>query len=155
MKWGKLILSLLIPIGVGALAGIATSSNVNTWYPELNKPSFNPPNTVFAPVWTLLYILMGISLYLIWRMPPSFGRNNALRLFFLQLAFNFLWSFLFFEWHLIGWALLDIALLLVSILFCIALFRRVQRLAAWLFLPYLLWVSFATALNLSIYRLNP
>ncbi|GGH78382.1 tryptophan-rich sensory protein [Filimonas zeae] len=154
MKWGKLIISLAIPLAVGAVAGIATSSNVDTWYPQLNKPSFNPPNSVFGPVWTVLYILMGISLYLIWRMPVSFARNNALRLFFFQLALNFLWSFLFFEWHLIGWALTDIVLLLVSILFCIALFRRVQRIAAWLFVPYLLWVSFATALNFAIYRLN-
>lgn len=154
MKTGKLVLSLLITLAIGAIAGIATSRNVLTWYPELNKPAFNPPNAVFAPVWTVLYILMGISLYLIWRLPSSDTRNNALRLFFVQLALNFIWSFLFFEWHLIGWALADIVLLLCLIITCIAGFSRISKTAAWLFVPYLAWVSFATALNIAIYRLN-
>lgn len=154
MKWGKLVLSLLMTLAVGAIAGIATSKNVATWYPELNKPSFNPPNTVFAPVWTVLYIFMGISLYLIWRLPVSITRNGAMRLFFVQLALNFIWSFLFFEWHLIGWALADIILLLLVIITCIMSFSRINKVAAWLFVPYLAWVGFATALNIVIYRLN-
>lgn len=154
MKTGKLILSLIITLAVGAIAGIATSRNVATWYPELNKPSFNPPNAVFAPVWTVLYIFMGISLYLIWRLPASNTRNSAMRLFFVQLALNFIWSFLFFEWHLIGWALVDIILLLLLIIICIAGFSRINKVAGWLFVPYLAWVSFATALNFAIYRLN-
>lgn len=154
MKTVKLIISLLIPLAVGAVAGIATSRNVITWYPELNKPTFNPPNWLFAPVWTMLYIFMGISLYLIWRLPATTTRNNAMKLFFIQLALNFIWSFLFFEWHMIGWALIDILVLLLFIIICIAGFTRIQKTAAWLFVPYLAWVSFATALNIAIYRLN-
>jgi tryptophan-rich sensory protein len=154
MKFWKLFLSLAFPLAVGAIAGIATSNNVGTWYPQLNKPSFNPPNWLFAPVWTALYIMMGISLYLVWKQPARMGRHIAVAFFFIQLAFNFLWSFLFFEWHLVGWALIEIGVLWLSLLGCIFAFSRINRTAAWLLVPYLLWVSFATVLNAAIYALN-
>ncbi|BAV09470.1 TspO and MBR related proteins [Filimonas lacunae] len=150
----KLVLSILLPILVGSLASIPTSRNVRNWYVTINKPGFNPPNWLFAPVWTTLYVIMGISLYCIWKLPASVTRNNALKLFMAQLALNFLWSFLFFEFHLIAWALVDIILLLLFIILCIAGFSRISRVSAWLLVPYLAWVSFATALNYTIYKLN-
>ena len=154
MKWLKLLVSLALPLAVGAIAGIATSNNVTTWYPGLNKPSFNPPNWLFAPVWTALYIMMGISLYLVWTQPASARRSRALTIFFTQLALNFLWSFLFFEYHLIGWALIEIILLWLALLTCIVSFSKIHKPATWLLIPYLLWVSFATLLNAAIYILN-
>lgn len=154
MKIGRLLISIAVPLAVGAIAGIATSNNVNTWYPELNKPSFNPPNWLFGPVWTVLYIMMGISLYLVWNKPAGEPRRRAITVFFIQLALNFLWSFVFFEWHQIGWALADISLLWLTLLWCIILFAKIHRTAAWLLVPYILWVSFATALNASIFMLN-
>src|SRR5664279_885920 len=103
----KLLYALIITVGVGAIAGFATASNISGWYAALSKPSFNPPNWIFGPVWTLLYILMGIALYLIWKQPSSFNKSNALRLFFIQLFLNFCWSFLFFYFHQIGLALIE------------------------------------------------
>lgn len=157
MKWLRLIISIAIPLAAGSIAGIVTSRNVTTWYPQLNKPSFNPPNWLFGPVWTILYIMMGISLYLLWsksinRSQPA--KQKALILFFIQLALNFIWSFLFFQWHMVGLALVDICLLWLLIVACLVVFPKISKPAAWLFIPYLLWVSFATVLNAAIYILN-
>ncbi len=150
----KLVISLLITLGVGAIAGYATATNINTWYPHLQKPSFNPPNWIFAPVWTLLYILMGISLYLVWKQPASSERNRALSFFFIQLFLNFCWSFIFFNYHQIALAMVDIILLWVMILITILLFSTFSKMASWVLVPYILWVSFATVLNIAIYKLN-
>ena len=150
----KLVYSLLITLGVGGLSGWATSSAIGSWYAQLSKPSFNPPNWVFGPVWTLLYILMGIALYLIWRLPASETRNKALLIFFVQLFLNFCWSFLFFYFHQIGFALTDIILLWITILLTIISFSRFNTTATWLLVPYIAWVSFATILNAAIYHLN-
>ncbi|RXK83668.1 TspO/MBR family protein [Filimonas effusa] len=154
MKWTKFIISLAIPLAAGAIAGTVTANNVNTWYPQLNKPSFNPPNWLFGPVWTILYIMMGIALYLVWTKPASHIKSRAMALFFVQLALNFIWSFLFFQWHLIGMALVDISILWIAIISCLLVFSRISKPAAWLFVPYLLWVSFAASLNAAIYMLN-
>ncbi|MGX5820895.1 TspO/MBR family protein [Chitinophaga lutea] len=155
MKKGlRLIISLAIPLAVGAIASWFTSANVRTWYPTLEKPSFNPPNAVFGPVWTVLYILMGISLYLVWRLPASQARNRALWIFGVQLLLNFWWSIFFFEFHQIGLALMDIILLWLAIIFMIRHFLRLSPVAAHLQWPYLAWVSFATVLNASIWYLN-
>ncbi|MBS1668086.1 MAG: tryptophan-rich sensory protein [Bacteroidetes bacterium] len=150
----KLMLSILMTLAVGAIAGFATASNIDTWYALLKKPFFNPPNWVFAPVWTLLYLLMGIAFYLIWKQPKSKPRNMAIRFFFFQLFLNFLWSFLFFEFHHIALALFDIIILWVMILLTIILFSRLNKPAGWMLIPYLCWVGFATLLNVYILNLN-
>lgn len=153
-KWSKILVSLALPLTIGGVAGAVTAQNVRTWYPQLNKPWFTPPNALFAPVWTLLYLTMGISLYLVWRQPPSMARKQALTAFAVQLFFNFWWSILFFQFHQVGWALIDIVLLWMGIVWMIARFYKVSRLAANLQWPYLAWVSFATALNAGVWYLN-
>jgi len=149
-----LLICILIPLAIGGFAGFATASGISEWYITLNKPSFNPPNSLFAPVWTILYLLMGISLFLIWKSPRGTDRSNALIVFTLQLTLNFIWSFLFFRFELPGWALVEIVMMWISILTMIILFGRVRKAAAYLQIPYLLWVSFATILNASIWHLN-
>lgn len=149
-----LLICLLIPLAIGGISGFATAAGITDWYVTLNKPSFNPPNYLFAPVWTTLYTLMGISLFIIWRSPEGRNRNNALVIFAIQIALNFCWSFLFFKFNLPGVALVEIVLLWTSILMMIILFRRISKLAAYLQVPYLLWVSFATVLNAAIWYLN-
>jgi benzodiazapine receptor len=150
----KLFYSLVITLGTGAIAGLATASNIGGWYTSLSKPSFNPPNWIFGPTWTLLYILMGIALYLVWKQSPSRHRYNAISFFFIQLLLNFCWSFIFFYFHEIGLALADIIVLWVFIVITIISFGKHHKTAAALLIPYLTWVSFATILNVAIYRLN-
>lgn len=150
----KLLFALLITVGLGAVIGFSTRSNISTWYTDLQKPVYFPTKKLIAPVWTILYILMGIALYLIWDQNPSPQRSIALTLFFIQLALNFFWSFLFFNFHLMGIALLDILLLVIFIILCINSFSKMNEIAAWLFVPYLAWVGFASLLNFSIWRLN-
>lgn len=151
----KLIVSLLLPLAVGWVGGIFTQNSIEDgWYGSLNQPSFNPPNEVFGPVWTVLYILMGISLYTVWREVPGRKRENALGVFFLQLLLNFLWTLFFFYFKDIEIALLDIIALWICIGIMIITFARVKPWAGWLNIPYLLWVTFATALNIAYYVLN-
>jgi translocator protein len=150
----KLIVSLILPLALGAIAGIFTSHAIPEWYETLNQPSFNPPNQVFGPVWTALYLLMGFSLFLIWKQSADKGRNRAILVFMIQLILNFGWSFLFFYYHQIGIALVEIVLLWLSIISMILLFYRIKPLAAYINIPYLLWVTFATILNAAYYFLN-
>ncbi len=150
----KLIVSLIIPLSVGAVAGMFTSQAVPTWYASLNRPSFSPPNWVFGPVWTSLYILLGISFFLIWKESSSPKRNLAIKIFAIQMLLNFAWSFIFFYFNMIGIALIEIILLWFSIVAMIYLFYKIKPLAAYLNIPYLLWVSFATILNVGYYFLN-
>jgi translocator protein len=150
----KLIVSIIVPLGIGSIAGIFTSDAVPTWYETLNKPSFNPPNWIFGPVWTTLYFLMGVSLFLIWKQPANKERTRAIQVFIIQLVLNFCWSFLFFYYHQIGLALVEIILLWLSILSMIVLFYRIKSAAAYINIPYLLWVTFATILNAAYYFLN-
>jgi translocator protein len=150
----KLVVSLVLPVGVGAIAGLFTAQAVPEWYASLNQPSFNPPNWVFGPVWTVLYILMGISLFLIWKLDPGKERKRAILVFLLQLLLNFGWSFLFFYFKMIGFALIEIILLWISIVVMIFLFYKIQPKAAYINIPYLLWVTFATILNSAYYFLN-
>jgi len=124
------------------------------WYLTRKKPSWNPPNWVFAPVWTLLFILMGLSAGMIWEERSRVTVTLALGLFLAQLAANALWSWLFFGWHQMGWALLELLLLWGLILGTILSFWAVRPLAGQLLLPYLAWVSFAGVLNLALWRLN-
>ncbi|MDE3125950.1 MAG: tryptophan-rich sensory protein [Bacteroidota bacterium] len=150
----KLILSVLIIMALGALSGIVTASQITTWYAQLQKPFFNPPNVIFAPVWTLLYALMGISFYLLWNSKSSLTKNMALLFFILQFIFNLAWSFIFFYLHKTGWALAEILGMWGLIVLTIKYSFPIQKWAAWLLVPYLLWVSFATILNAAIYILN-
>jgi benzodiazapine receptor len=152
--WLKLVLCLLLTLGIGLVGGLFTAPQIQTWYVSLNKPTFNPPNWIFAPVWSTLYILMGISLFLIIRKPASVYRTQSLQFFSTQFILNFCWSFIFFNQHQIGLALLDIILMWVFILLTIIWFSRQNAIAGWLLVPYLFWVSFATILNAAILRLN-
>lgn len=150
----KLIISILLPLSVGAIAGMFTSQAVPVWYASLNRPSFSPPNWVFGPVWTSLYILLGVSFFLIWKEEASKEIDLAIKVFSIQMLLNFAWSFIFFYFNLIGAALIEIILLWISIAAMIYLFYKIKPLAAYLNIPYLLWVSFATILNAGYYFLN-
>lgn len=149
-----LIACLTLTLGVGAIAGIATASSIDNWYNSIQKPSFNPPNYLFGPVWTVLYILMGISFYMIIVAPPHPLKRKAITLFLVQLFFNFCWSFIFFNFHELFWASVEIIVLWVLILLTIIQFSKINKIAPWLLVPYLAWVSFATCLSFSIYFLN-
>ena len=138
-----------------AAIGAAASVEAGPFYLQLLRPSWAPPAGVFGPVWTLLYALMGIAAWLVWRQGGFETNRGPLSLFLLQLLVNALWSWLFFGWHLGGLALADVLLLWALILATLLGFWRVSRIAAALLLPYLLWVSFASALNFSVWRLNP
>jgi tryptophan-rich sensory protein len=153
-KWQLFLLSIAIPLAVGAVAGIVTAKNVLDWYPTLHKPGFTPPNYLFGPVWTVLYITMGVSLYLILGQSVSRERKNAVIIFSVQLFLNFWWSFIFFQFHLIGLAVFVILALWICIIAMIVLFYNVSSTAANLQYPYLAWVSFASALNIAIWYLN-
>lgn len=154
-KVPRLLLSVLLPLAIGAAAGWATAQGVRDWYPTLIKPPFNPPSWVFGPVWTLLYILMGIAFFLVWmRKEESPLAGRAMAVWGVQLVLNFLWSFFFFWGRAPGWALLEILVLLAALVWTVALFFRVSRWAGWLMTPYLAWVTFASVLNASIWILN-
>jgi len=150
----KLVVSILLPLGLGAIAGIFTAKAIPEWYATLNQPSFNPPNWIFGPVWTSLYILLGISFFLTWKQPATKERNRAISIFLIQLVLNFAWSFLFFYFHQIGLALIDIIVLWIFIITMLILFYRIKPLAAYINIPYLLWVTFASILNASYFVLN-
>ena len=149
-----LLICLMLPLLIGGISGYATASGILDWYVTLHKPSFNPPNYLFGPVWTLLYLLMGVSLFIIWKSNHGRKRSEALKIFAIQITLNFLWSFLFFKFNLIGLAFLEIIFIWLSIVLMIYIFSRVSKPAAWLQIPYLLWVSFATVLNGAIWLLN-
>jgi len=150
----KFLISILLPLSLGAIAGMFTSQSVPEWYATLNRPSFNPPNWIFGPVWTTLYILMGISFFLIWKQDASKERNRAILFFLLQLLLNFAWSFIFFYFNKIGLALVEIILLWISIIMMLVVFYKIKPMASYINIPYLLWVTFATVLNASYYILN-
>jgi tryptophan-rich sensory protein len=155
-KFFILIFSIGISFAAGAIGSFFTVESIKTWYVTLNKPSFNPPNWVFGPLWTLLYFLMGISLYLVWttKEEPSYWKKSGIVLFFVQLGLNALWSYVFFGMKEIGLALAVIVGLLMVLVMTAMRFYLVNKLAGRLLIPYILWVSFATILNLAILNLN-
>jgi tryptophan-rich sensory protein len=144
--WSKLLVCILVCLGVGMLGGLFTEHSVATWYPTLNKPSWTPPNWTFPIVWTLLYTLMGVSLWLVLN-AATVGKTPAYIAFYLQLLFNFAWSILFFYLQNPYLALIDITLLWLAIIGTFILFWQHSRLAALLLVPYFLWVSYAFSLN--------
>jgi len=150
----KLTVAVALPLVVGGIAGFYTAEAIPGWYASLIQPSFNPPNWVFGPVWTTLYLVMGISLFMIWKLPASRQRNEAILSFLLQLVINFCWSIFFFHFKMIGLALADIVALWIMIVWTLYRFYKIQPLAAYINIPYLLWVTFATVLNASYFFLN-
>ena len=139
---------------LAAALGAIASLDARAFYAQLALPQWAPPPWLFAPVWSVLYALMGIAAWLIWRMSPTWVVRGALRLFVAQLLLNGLWSWLFFRWHRGGLAFADIALLWTLLALTLFVFWRLRPLAGLLLLPYLLWVSFAAALNYSVWQLN-
>jgi tryptophan-rich sensory protein len=154
MNITKLILSIALPVVIGTVAGIFTTREIPAWYATLNRPGISPPNWIFGPVWTILYVLMGFSFYLVWIEPAGNMRTLAIAIYLLQLVLNFTWSFLFFYFKRIGFSLIEIIFLWLSILIMLFFFYRVKPSAAYLNIPYFLWVSFASVLNASYFSLN-
>ncbi|MBW2984703.1 tryptophan-rich sensory protein [Candidatus Woesearchaeota archaeon] len=151
----KLIIAVLICQSAGLIGSIFTSGSVSTWYVTLQKPAFNPPDWVFAPVWTVLYLLMGISLFLVWNAGiKTKGVKTALTFFGIQLVLNALWSLFFFGLHFLFFSFIEIIMLWTAILLTIIYFLRISRIAGYLLFPYILWVSFAAVLNFSIWMIN-
>ncbi len=150
----KFITSLFVPLALGYIAGQYTSEAVPGWFASLNKPAFNPPGWVFGPVWTLLYILMGLSFFHIWIKPRIKERTIAKIIYIIQLLLNFAWSFLFFYYQDIALALIDIIVLDIVVVIMLLKFYQLKPTAAYLNIPYLLWILFATALNAAFYFLN-
>lgn len=151
----KLFVSIVICLTVGAVSGYFTANEIPNWYATLIKPSFNPPNWIFGPVWSTLYILMAVSWWLVWKSDvASSKKNKAMLIFAIQLILNFFWSIIFFSFHQPGIALIEIIFMLIFILFSIIIFYPVSKPASYLLIPYLLWVSFASILNYTIWKLN-
>lgn len=141
---------------VGYLSGMVTRESITTWYPTLVKPIFNPPNWIFAPVWTALYLMMGVAGGLVWNQietQPELVKKGFL-FFIIQLGLNALWSYLFFGLHNPFLALIEVVLLLLMIFETYVVFKKINKIAGMLMVPYLCWVTFATILNASIWWLN-
>lgn len=146
------LIAFFVLVAAGAVTGAMFQPG--EWYAALEKPAGTPPNWLFGPVWTTLYVMIAFAGWLVWRVARSSQRTAALVLWGLQLGLNAAWSWLCFGRHALGWALVDIAALLFAILVLIAIARRVRPAAAWLLAPYALWVGYATWLNWGLYRLN-
>jgi tryptophan-rich sensory protein len=155
MNWLKLIISLAVCQLAAFIGSLFNISAIPTWYVTLNKPFFNPPNWVFAPVWTALYIMMGLALYLVWE--KGYSKKDVklgAKMFAVQLALNTLWSALFFGIKDLLLAFVEIIALWLAIALTMCYFRKVSKKAFWLMVPYLAWVSFAALLNLTIWLIN-
>lgn len=153
----KLVVSILLSLAAGFVGSYFTTSEITSWYKNLNKPFFNPPDYLFGPVWTILYILMGVSLFFIWRDQSSKNKKNkrmGINYFVFQLIFNAFWSIAFFGAHSPLFGLIIIVILWVLIFQTIKTFSKINKTAAYLLYPYIAWVSFATILNLVIFILN-
>lgn len=154
-NWVKAVISIAIPQIVGFSGAQFTDNSEGSWFQALAKPEWNPPGWVFGPVWTLLYILMGIALYIVWKSgAPVKVKRRAMLLWAFQMVFNFLWSYLFFGRQLMDVAFYEILVLWLLILLTIFAFARISKTAAWLLVPYISWVSFAAMLNYTIWQMN-
>ena len=152
----RVVLVVTACLTIGYLSGMVTRESITTWYPTLVKPVFNPPNWIFAPVWTMLYVMIGVAGGMIWNRIETDEENvkKAFKFFIYQLALNALWSYLFFGLHNPLLALIEIVLLWLMIFETYTQFKKIEKVAAMLLIPYLAWVSFATILNASIWWLN-
>jgi len=145
---------VVLTLAVEIVAGVVTSTTVTSWYPSLAKPAWTPPGWVFGPVWALLYLMMAVAAWLVWLQRERVSVRSALRLFVVQLVFNFTWSIVFFGFRLPGAGLINIVILLILIVLTTLAFHSVERRAAALMVPYGLWVAYATTLNAGIWWLN-
>ncbi|WP_095415750.1 TspO/MBR family protein [Thermogutta terrifontis] len=152
--WVGLVVFVGVCLAVGFLGSLATAPQVDGWYRTLNKPTWNPPSSVFGPVWTTLFITMGIAAWLVWKQTGFRAGNVPLGLFGLQLVLNAAWSWIFFGMHRPDLAFIEILVLWLAIVATMWAFFRYSRLAGWLLTPYLAWVSFAAVLNFTIWRMN-
>lgn len=154
LNGGRLIVSLLLPFVAGAIGSVFTFSEITSWYANLIKPVWNPPNWLFGPVWTILYLMIGVSIYLFWQAAAKKDVKVGLEIAGLQLVLNALWSLVFFGLHRPAAALLVIVLLWIAIVSNIQTFRSSSVRAAWWLVPYLVWVTFAGVLNYTVFSLN-
>ena len=145
---------MVLCLAVAAVGGAVTATSVETWYAQLSKPAFNPPDWLFGPVWTVLHVMMALAAWRVWRKRGVGGAGMALSAWGLQLALNLGWSLLFFGARMIGTALAEIVVLLAAIIVTTALFWRIDRVGGALLVPYAAWVAFATVLNAALWRLN-
>ena len=157
----RFIISIAKTEGAGVIGAFFTTPAITTWYVTLTKPAPNPPNWIFGPVWTILYFLMGVAVFMVWSLYADApegdvkkGRRNALIIFDIQLALNVVWSIFFFGLHSPFLALIGIIVLWCAVVWTIILFYPISRVAAYLLVPYILWVSFAVYLNYAIFALN-
>lgn len=154
-SFGKAAIAVLICEAVGISSGFLSRAGMDGWFDTLQKPSWNPPGWLFGPVWATLYFMMGLALWLVWKSDkPEPQKQTAMRFFAVQLFLNFWWSLIFFHFHAMGLAFLDISLMIVAITATIYRFAPISRTAAWLLVPYLSWVCFASILNFTIWQLN-
>jgi benzodiazapine receptor len=151
--WTKIVIMALGCLLLGTSSGLVTVSEIGSWYAGINKPTWNPPSWLFGPVWTLLYILMGVAAALVWHAKDTLT-PKALQTFVIQFILNLAWSPLFFYFHLIGLALAEMLVMWVLIIITIKQFYAIHKGSAYLLIPYLAWVSFATFLTATIYYLN-
>ena len=155
MRWLSLAVWIIGCLAIGGLGGRWTGPEIPGWYRTIKKPSFNPPTWIFGPVWATLYILMAIAAWSVAESPESPARTLGLGLFALQLALNLAWSWIFFRKHAIGSAALEVAILWDAVAATTLVFSRISTASAWLMAPYWAWVTFASILNATIWRLNP
>lgn len=153
-RWLGLVVSIVVCLGAGGLGAAVTTPEINGWYRTVIKPAWNPPDSVFGPVWTTLYLMMAIAAWLVWKPAGLRAAAAPLTLFAVQLVLNSAWSWIFFGLHEVGWAFVEIVTLWLAIIATLVAFLRRSRLAGWLLAPYLAWVSFACVLNYTIWRLN-
>lgn len=156
INYVKLFIAVAASLMAGVVGSIFTAQSIPTWYASLNKPSFNPPNWVFTPVWTTLYILMGLAAYLVW--DKGWSRRDvrvALDLFGAQLVLNTVWSIIFFGLRNLFYAFIEIMILWVAVALTIKRFYDIDKRAAYLLIPYIFWISFASILNYFVWQMNP
>jgi tryptophan-rich sensory protein len=151
-NWQKLVVALAIPQIIGGAGAFFTAPQIQGWYSQLNKPFYSPPNWIFGPVWTLLFIMMGLAQFLIWKKKKL--NDPIFNIYWIQLGLNYAWSVIFFGQQSPGWALVEIVFLWIAIRLTIRNFYKVNKVAGKLLYPYLAWVSFATILNLGVWWLN-
>jgi translocator protein len=153
-SWVSLVPFVVVCFTAAGIGSLFTSNSVNTWYTQLRKPEWTPPNWIFGPAWTTLYLMMAISAWLVWRSSDSYSARFALALFAIQLVLNTMWSIVFFGLHEVGPAFGEILLLWMMIIATAVAFLPFSLLAAWLLIPYIVWVAFASYLNFRIWQMN-
>lgn len=153
-RWVGLMVFIVVSLGAGGLGAIATTPEIEGWYKTIEKPLWNPPDYVFGPVWTTLFLMMAVAAWIVWKPEGFRAATIPLTLFAAQLVLNVAWSWIFFGMHHLGWAFFEIVVLWLAIAATMVAFFRRSNLAGALIVPYLAWVSFASVLNFTIWQLN-